>query len=78
MSAMQTVSIGYTRDDGDFRILATLSNIDEEITKADFAAIVADVTERLQNAMRDDLGEIPELEILERQDAPDYATLDGE
>jgi len=73
---MKTVSIGYTRDDGDFRILATINNNDEEFTSHEFAAIVADIAKLLQDTHRDDMGEIPMLETVARQDAPDYVTLE--
>lgn len=73
---MQCVSIGYYRDDGDLRILATLNNHDEEFTKADFPWLVAALDSFLQNKLRDDHGEFPTLEVLNRQDAPDYVTLE--
>lgn len=72
----QSVSIGYTRDDGDFRILATLNNHDEEFTTSDFRSLVADIAACLQKCIRDDLGEIPTLEAIAREDAPDYVMLE--
>jgi hypothetical protein len=75
---MNTVSIGYHREDGDFRIVATFNNNDEEFTKHGFLDIVSHFHHQMQDALRDDLGEIPALEILERQDTPDYVHLDDD
>lgn len=72
----QTVSIGYIRDDGDFRILATLNNVDDEYTHAEFAIIVSSVSSCLHRALHDDFGVLPPLDILERQDTPDHITLE--
>lgn len=63
---MKTVSIGYTRDDGDFAILATLNNNDDHLTHAQFVVLVRHIKGVFENVM-------PEpIQILERQDAPDY------
>ena len=58
---MQTVSIGYMRDDGDFQILATLNNNDDLIETQRFQEIVEALQENTDG--------------LEREDAPDYVTL---
>ena len=69
---MKTVSIGYHREDGDFAVLATLNNNDGLIGEDLFAYLANGLCEALT-------GEIGELvEILERQDAPDYVTTEGE
>ncbi len=67
---MNTVSIGYHRMDGDFALLATLNNKDEDMPEEVFAGIVVELTMRLQ-------GYMPEHDIvaLERDDAPDYVEL---
>ena len=65
---METVSIGYFRDDGDFAILATLNNNDGDIKHFEF--LVADI-----KGMISDCAGI-ECVAIERQDAPDYASIE--
>lgn len=69
---MKTVSIGYHRDDGDFAILATLNNNDEHIPEEDFANICKSLHVALETSGHYDIV------ILERQDTPDYVTIEGE
>ncbi len=68
---MKTVSIGFFREDGDFAILATMNNNDEYLTEDAFSAMV--------EVVRSALGMFAEVEmsVLERQDTPDYVTLEG-
>lgn len=66
-----TVSIGFTRDDGDFQILATLNNNDGKIGHTAFLELIQDLSQRLA-AMT-----FEPIEVLERQDAPDYITPEG-
>lgn len=70
---MKTVSIGYHRDDGDFAVLATLNNNDELIGANVFAQLAGHLRFLLSYELEGDLV----LEIVERQDAPDYVTLDN-
>jgi hypothetical protein len=67
---MKTVSIGYTRDDGDFAILATLNNNDEHMSDEDFDELRLALTISL--AANTDL----QLQMLERQDTPDYVEVE--
>ena len=68
---MSTYSIGYFRDDGDFALLATVNNNDGHLAKSDLDNVI----ETIKNAF----GWIDEKIIhLERQDAPDYITIDEE
>jgi hypothetical protein len=69
---MKTVSIGFTRDDGDFALFATLNNLDEYFNSYDFKELVHAVASELQAATS------MEVEILEREDAPSYVTLNCE
>ena len=69
---MKTVSIGFTRYDGDFAIFATLNNLDEYFNSNDFKELVHSVASKLQ-ATTD-----MEVEILEREDAPCYVTMNCE
>ena len=69
---MKTVSIGFTRDDGDFALFATLNNLDEYFNSYDFKELIHAVASELQ-ATTD-----MEVEILEREDAPSYVTLNCE
>lgn len=64
---MNTVSIGYFREDGDFALLATLNNNDGHIKHFEF--LVADI-----KGMISDCSGI-ECITLEREDAPDYVTM---
>lgn len=69
---MKTVSIGFTRDDGDFALFATLNNLDDYFSSYDFKELVHAVASELQAATQ------MKVEILEREDAPSYITLDCE
>jgi len=69
---MKTVSIGFTRDDGDFSLFATLNNLDEYFNSYDFKELVHAVASELQAATN------MKVEILEREDAPSYITLNCE
>jgi len=69
---MKTVSIGFTRDDGDFALFATLNNLDEYFNSYDFKELVHAVASELQSATN------MKVEILERDDAPSYITLNCE
>lgn len=75
---MKTVSIGYIRDDDEFRILATLNNIDDELSTDLFADAIRAVRDLLQTRLHTDDGTAPTLIVLERQDTPDYVVLDDE
>jgi hypothetical protein len=68
---MNTVSIGFFREDGDFAILATMNNNDGYLTEDAFSAMV--------EVVRSALGMFAEVEmsVLERQDTPDYVTLES-
>jgi hypothetical protein len=69
---MKTVSIGFTRDDGDFALFATLNNLDDYFSSYDFKELVHAVASELQAATQ------MQVEILEREDAPSYVVLDDE
>ena len=69
---MKTVSIGFTRDDGDFALFATLNNLDDYWSSYDFNELVHAVASELQAATQ------MKVEILEREDAPSYIVLDNE
>jgi len=69
---MKTVSIGFTRDDGDFALFATLNNLDEYFNTYDFKELIHAVASELQAATK------MKVEILEREDAPSYVTMNCE
>ena len=69
---MKTVSIGFTRDDGDFALFATLNNLDEYFNSYDFKELVHAVASELQATTQ------MQVQILEREDAPSYIVLDNE
>ena len=67
---MNTVSIGFTRDDGDFQLLATLNNNDAYLSPRGFALLV----EGLRKEFQERIGQ--QVQVLHRQDAPDYVTIE--
>ena len=69
---MKTVSIGFIRDDGDFALFATLNNLDEYFNSYDFKELIHAVASELQAATK------MKVEILEREDAPSYVTMNCE
>jgi hypothetical protein len=68
---MKTVSIGFMRDDGDLALVATLNNLDEHMSDESFNVLVDGVKNYigLMTKRNDVL-------VLEREDAPDYITID--
>lgn len=64
---MKTVSIGLIQEHG-FRVLVTLNNNDEII--ADFDSIIQKIQAELTASLNQPV------QVLERQDAPDYVDLD--
>jgi hypothetical protein len=75
-SIPSTAAIGFHRDDGDFQLLATLNNNDELIAPERFAGLVGFFLQLLQDAVSAQ-GEHT-LMVIERQDAPDYVTLNDD
>lgn len=63
---MNTATIGFLREDGDFAILATLNNNDEHMSPEQFQAIARTLCEQLAAATGN------AIQALHRQDAPDY------
>ena len=61
---MQAATIGFSREDGDFEILATLNNTANHYEAPRFAVLVQATAEAIARA----LGHA--VEILEREDAP--------
>ena len=68
---MKTVSIGFFREDGDFAIVATLNNNDGLLDDETFAYVLTKLAGRLTHESEQPMS------ILERQDAPDYVTLEN-
>ena len=66
---MKVVTIGYTRDDGDFAVLATLNNNDGHLSEDAFMSLVNTIASEMCREM------LCQVDVLERQDAPDYITL---
>ena len=69
---MKTVSIGYYREDGDFAVLATLNNNDDFMSDEEFKEVVDSLAAKLWAVTR------LYITVLERQDTPDYVTIEGE
>jgi hypothetical protein len=68
---MKTVSIGFHREDGDLALVATLNNLDEHMSDDEFKTLVKAVAAYIElMSKRNDVV------ILEREDAPDYVTID--
>lgn len=68
---MQTVTIGYTREDGDFAVLATLNNNDAHMDADAFGELISHVASTLCRALA------CQIDVLERQDAPDYVEVEA-
>ncbi|HZU34745.1 MAG TPA: hypothetical protein VFA18_02480 [Gemmataceae bacterium] len=73
---LSTAAIGFHRDDGDFQLLATLNNNDELIAPHRFTDIAHSLRDDLQQALSNQAE--PTLVVLDRQDSPDYVTLDDD
>lgn len=69
---MQTVSIGFTRDDGDFEVLATMNNTGGLMSDGEFTCLVNSTRSNIEIIMGDDV----RLEVLERADAPSVVVID--
>lgn len=68
---MKTVSIGFMRDDGDLALVATLNNLDEHMSDGEFNDLINGVKAYIElMSKRNDVV------VLEREDAPDYVTID--
>lgn len=75
----QAITIGYDREDGDFRVLATLSNVDDEFTQERFVALIeSTLASMYQHLIAINIHDLPTLRAINRQDAPDYVTIDEE
>ena len=68
---MAKVSIGFMRDDGDFQLLATLSNADNAMSEIDFEQEATALAETLQEYYPDE-----EVTVIEREDVPDTVELE--
>jgi hypothetical protein len=69
---MKTVSIGFTREDGDFELLATMNNTGDVMTNGEFMCLVNSTRSNMELMM----GSESRLEVLERADAPDVVSLE--
>jgi hypothetical protein len=69
---MRTVSIGFMREDGDFSLFATLNNLDEHMSQKEFINLVDSVALTLRKTTKRN-----DVDILEREDAPDYVIIEG-
>lgn len=67
---MRTVTIGFLRDDGDIQVLATLHNNDELLPEEIFAAVTDGLVRKFSRYITE------EISVFEREDAPDYITLE--
>lgn len=72
---MKSVSIGFMRDDGDFQLLATLHDNDAILDEGALDRLAFDLRESLQKSLPDDYRH-ELIEVIERQDSPDYVTLE--
>ncbi len=69
---MKAVSIGFTREDGDFELLATMNNTGDVMTDGEFMCLVNSTRSNMELMM----GCESRLEVLERADAPDVVSLE--
>jgi hypothetical protein len=70
---MKTITIGYERDDGDFAILATLNNQDDRLAPGEL-----DLLAHIIRCCFIGKLDLDEIQVLERQDTPDYITINEE
>jgi hypothetical protein len=68
----KTVSIGYYREDGDFAILATLNNNDNNLPDDEFNKLI----KLVESEYVEKLYYTHDIVVLERQDTPDYVEID--
>lgn len=68
---MKTVSIGFFREDGDLALVATLNNLDEHMSDDEFKTLVKAVAAYIEAMSKRN-----DVVVLEREDAPDYVTLE--
>jgi hypothetical protein len=68
---MRTATVGYTKNNGDFAIIAALNNNDGHLSDEDFKTLVDNIATFYG-------WQFKPLEVLERQDTPDYITIDEE
>jgi hypothetical protein len=69
---MNTASIGFIREDGDFAILVTMNNNDGQIGSTTFADLVERTRFQIANFMQP-----TQIIVIERQDAPDYVSIEA-
>jgi hypothetical protein len=67
---MNTVSIGFYREDGDFAVLAALNNNDEHLPDDAFLSLIG-----MLHASYKVLIDSPVI-VVDRQDIPDYVTIE--
>ena len=67
---MKTVSIGFMREDGDLALFATFNNLDEHVKQDEFMELINSVASKLCRATKQ------EVLVLDREDAPDYVTIE--
>jgi len=72
---METVSIGYYREDGDFVILATLNNNYGKMANSSFHELVKGLRESITARV---CNPSIEIQILERQDTPDFVDVSNQ
>jgi hypothetical protein len=65
---MKTVTIGFVREDGDIQVLATLNNNDDSTDPVHFKLLTEVTRFQWQRLSGENV------EVFERQDAPDYVT----
>lgn len=67
---MKTASIGFMRTDGDLGLVVTINNLDNYISDEAFHTLVGMVREHIEKESNQ------QVVVLERNDAPDYITLE--
>lgn len=66
-------SIGYMREDGDLQLLVTINDNDKVLPSARLKLLAFEVKRMIQEKLSDET-----IVTLERQDAPDYVSIDEE
>lgn len=70
---MSNISIGFTREDGGFQLLATVNDNDKVLSDDVFGSLESVIYYILKTALPAET-----IEILYRQDAPDYIDVEEE
>ena len=73
---IQSVTIGYRREDGDIEVLATLNNTGEQLSQKKFEAVIKRVVHAYLSEEVGDWENEPHVSVWAREDVPDLLEYD--